>query len=271
MDLTPPTAARDRAGTTGPCCCSASAGSGKTEVLARRLARLAAAGEGPQRIVDPHLDPGHRAAPAAAGRGAPRGLLRGALDRDLGGDRRAPPARALRRRPGSTPSSGSSAAPSASRSCSTTSTSCRCARQEIRGNPAGLLARLLERIDALKAGAEQPEPELAELCAAHDRILAEAGSIDRGDLFLILNRTALRARRRPRRDRRPLHPLDGRRVRGGHRGPASGPRSLGAENRNQLYALLPAGDAEEGGSRTTVDRPQAPLPPWQDPRASASS
>ena len=70
-------------------------------------------------------------------------------------------------------------------------------RHEIRGNPAGLLARLLERIDALKAGgADEPrraarararrrrrggprdarrEPELAELCAAHDRILAEAG------------------------------------------------------------------------------------------------
>ncbi len=59
---------------------------------------------------------------------------------------------------------------------------------EIRGNPAGLLARLLERIDALKAGAEQPDPELARLCAAHDRILAESGAIDRGDLFLILNR-----------------------------------------------------------------------------------
>ncbi len=30
---------------------------------------------------------------------------------------------------------------------------------EIRGNPAGLLARLLERIDALKAGSEPPEPD----------------------------------------------------------------------------------------------------------------
>ncbi len=55
---------------------------------------------------------------------------------------------------------------------------------EIRGNPAGLLARLLAQIDALKAGADPPEPELAELCAAHDRILAEAGNLDRGDVFL---------------------------------------------------------------------------------------
>ncbi len=59
---------------------------------------------------------------------------------------------------------------------------------EIRGNPAGLLARLLERIDALKAGAEPPEEDLAELTAAHDRVLAERGSLDRGDVFLTLNR-----------------------------------------------------------------------------------
>src|SRR5262249_29465210 len=39
-----------------------------------------------------------------------------------------------------------------------------------------------------KAGAEAPDPELVELCAAHDRILAEAGSLDRGDLFLVLNK-----------------------------------------------------------------------------------
>ncbi len=61
-------------------------------------------------------------------------------------------------------------------------------RHEIRGNPAGLLARLLERIDALKAGSERPEPELAEFCAAHDRILADSGNLDEGDVFLILNK-----------------------------------------------------------------------------------
>jgi DNA helicase II / ATP-dependent DNA helicase PcrA len=60
--------------------------------------------------------------------------------------------------------------------------------QQIRGNPTGLLARLLERIDALKAGGAEPDPELVELCAAHDRILAAAGSLDRGDLFLVLNK-----------------------------------------------------------------------------------
>ncbi len=60
--------------------------------------------------------------------------------------------------------------------------------REIRGNPTGLLARLLEQIDEVKAGAQPPEPELAELIAAHDRIVAEAGSLDRGDLALVLGR-----------------------------------------------------------------------------------
>jgi DNA helicase-2/ATP-dependent DNA helicase PcrA len=60
--------------------------------------------------------------------------------------------------------------------------------REIRGNPTGLLARLLEQIDEVKAGAQPPDPELAELIAAHDRILAAAGSVDRGDLALLLGR-----------------------------------------------------------------------------------
>ncbi len=85
-------------------------------------------------------------------------------------------------------------------------------RHEIRGNPAGLLARLLARIDALKAErigpttlaelarrqAEEAEDEaghetarreieFAELYTAHDRILAASGSLDRGDVFLALD------------------------------------------------------------------------------------
>jgi DNA helicase-2/ATP-dependent DNA helicase PcrA len=60
--------------------------------------------------------------------------------------------------------------------------------QEIRGNPTGLLARLLAQTDELKAGSEPPEPDLAEFCAAHDRILAESGNLDEGDVFLILNK-----------------------------------------------------------------------------------
>ncbi len=61
-------------------------------------------------------------------------------------------------------------------------------RHEIRGNPAGLLARLLERIDALKAGSDPPDPEFAELYSAHDQILNTAGNLDRGDVFLTLNK-----------------------------------------------------------------------------------
>ena len=85
-------------------------------------------------------------------------------------------------------------------------------RHEIRGNPTGLLARLLARIDRLKAErvgpttlseraqaqeatatdeagreAVQRELEFAELYATHDRIVAESGSLDRGDVFLALD------------------------------------------------------------------------------------
>jgi superfamily I DNA/RNA helicase/RecB family exonuclease len=84
---------------------------------------------------------------------------------------------------------------------------------EIRGNPAGLLARLLRRVDALKAEAvsadslaawaqarqrsatdeaaleaARREREFAELYASHDRILAASGSLDAGDVILALRR-----------------------------------------------------------------------------------
>jgi superfamily I DNA/RNA helicase/RecB family exonuclease len=86
-------------------------------------------------------------------------------------------------------------------------------RHEIRGNPAGLLARLLDRIDTLKAEAVSAaalrrwaaerereatgegdreavrrELEFADLYERHDRILTEAGSLDSGDLVLALGR-----------------------------------------------------------------------------------
>ncbi len=82
-------------------------------------------------------------------------------------------------------------------------------RHEIRGNPAGLLARLLRRIDLLKLEGVSPERlrdwaaardqdagspaqrerarreiEFAELYARHDRILRDAGSLDGGDLVI---------------------------------------------------------------------------------------
>ena len=82
-------------------------------------------------------------------------------------------------------------------------------RHEIRGNPAGLLARLLRRIDLLKLECVTPEAlrdwatqrdreakrpaqrerarreiEFAELYARHDRMISEAGCLDEGDLLL---------------------------------------------------------------------------------------
>ncbi len=60
--------------------------------------------------------------------------------------------------------------------------------QQIRGNPAGLLARLLQQIDEVKAGSDPPDPELAELIAAHDRLLASTCSLDRGDVYLTLSK-----------------------------------------------------------------------------------
>ena len=88
-------------------------------------------------------------------------------------------------------------------------------RHEIRGNPAGLLARLLRRIDLLKLECVTPgelrdwatqrdrdakrpaqrerarrEIEFAELYARHDGMIAEAGSLDEGDLLIEAERLA---------------------------------------------------------------------------------
>ncbi|MGH2922740.1 MAG: 3'-5' exonuclease, partial [Solirubrobacterales bacterium] len=86
-------------------------------------------------------------------------------------------------------------------------------RHEIRGNAAGLLAKLIARIDALKAAGVEPaefrgwsdrltaeaedgpsrdlaerEREFAELYEIHDEILAEAGAMDEGWALLELGR-----------------------------------------------------------------------------------
>jgi DNA helicase-2/ATP-dependent DNA helicase PcrA len=86
-------------------------------------------------------------------------------------------------------------------------------RHEIRGNPGGLLARLLQRIDVFKSeavsagslrswavererSAAEPrererarrEIDFADLYAQHDRVLRECGSLDAGDVVLELAR-----------------------------------------------------------------------------------
>jgi DNA helicase-2/ATP-dependent DNA helicase PcrA len=118
---------------------------------------------------------------------------------------------------------------------------------EIRGNPAGLLARLLERIDALKAGAEAPGPELADLVAAHDRIIAATCNLDRGDVFLTLNRIQaeredVRAALAERFTHVMVDELEDTTV--AQRALLA---ALAGENANHLYALEPTRADDLGG------------------------
>lgn len=162
------------------------AGTGKTEVLARRFAQLAEESEGPERVL--LLTAG---APTAARlRARVEDLLDGPYEELWIGTWEQLGERLLREH---------SAAAGLDPFFDVLGPAERLAmlldrleelplrQHEIRGNPAGLLAGLLERIDQLKAGTDQPEPDLAELVAAHDRILASRCSLDRTDVFLTLN------------------------------------------------------------------------------------
>jgi DNA helicase-2/ATP-dependent DNA helicase PcrA len=149
-------------------------------------------------------------------------------------------------------------------------------RHEIRGNPAGLLARLLGRIDGLKAERVGPttlaelagrqaeeagdeadretarrELEFAELYTAHDRILAESGSLDRGDVFLALDcllveRPDVRATLAARFEQVMVDELE-------ESTPAQRAllEGLAADNPNQLFALE-ADSAGEGDPSLTA-------------------
>ena len=268
-DLTPPTASARSPWQNGPLLLVGAAGTGQDRG-ARAAARAGSppTGTGPERVLVIASTRADRAAPARARRGAARRPLRGALDRHLGRDRRAAPARALRggrprpllRRPRPGRAAGDAARPPR-RAAAAPATRSAATRP-------GLLARLLARIDALKAGSDPAEPELAELYAAHDRILAEAGSLDRGDVFLILNcllderpdvRAAIAAR---------FAHADGRRAGGDDRRPSGrcsrrSPRTTrtsstrwsdgGADDRGRL---VPRASTRDGD----VDRPRAALP-----------
>ncbi|MFI5028672.1 MAG: PD-(D/E)XK nuclease family protein [Solirubrobacterales bacterium] len=188
MELTPPQQ-RAIAWEDGPLHLIGSAGSGKTEVIARRLARLGAGGGGPQRIA---VLTSTRAG-ARRLRRRVEALLHGSYEELWVGTWEEIAERLLRvefaEAAGLDPFFG--VVGRAERLAMLLDRLDELPLRkgmEIRGNPAGVIARLLERIDSLKAGTDQANPELAELCAAHDRILAEVGSIDSGDLFLILNR-----------------------------------------------------------------------------------
>jgi DNA helicase-2/ATP-dependent DNA helicase PcrA len=195
----------------GPLLILGAPGTGKTELLARRLAHLVAAGTRPENV----LMIASRQATAGRLRERCEALLEGSFEELWVGSWDAIGERILRDYPeeaGLDPffdvlSRGERLALLLDRLDRLP-----LRRHEIRGNPTGLLARLLARIDSLKAERVGPttlseraqaqeagaadeaereaarrELEFAELYAAHDRIVAESGSLDHGDVFLALD------------------------------------------------------------------------------------
>jgi DNA helicase-2/ATP-dependent DNA helicase PcrA len=199
----------------GPLLVTGPAGSGRTEALARRVVRLAAEGRGPDRVL------GFTRSPAAARRLRERveGLLEDPFE-ELWIDTYPGLAERLLRHhaveAGLDPFFETVGGADRLAMLLERIAELPLRRHEIRGNPAGLLARLLERIDALKAEGVSPaairtwaaerersaseaggearreaarrELEFAELYARHDAILRETGSLDAGDLVLELTR-----------------------------------------------------------------------------------
>jgi DNA helicase II / ATP-dependent DNA helicase PcrA len=171
----------------GPLLLIGQAGTGKTEVLARRLERLAVAGTAPERV----LVLASTRATAQRLRERVEALLDRALEELWIGTWEQLAERLLREH---------STAASLDPFFGVLGPAERLAllldrldelplrRHQIRGNPTGLLARLLAQIDAVKARSDPPDPELAELIAAHDRILAAAGSLDQSDVYLALSK-----------------------------------------------------------------------------------
>ncbi len=195
----------------GPLLVLGAAGTGKTELLARRLARLAGSGTAPERV----LVIGSTRATARRLRERGEALLEGPFEELWIGNWDAIGERLLREHAeaaGLDPFFDVLGPAERLAMLLDRLDQLPLRRHEIRGNPAGLLARLLARIDALKAErvgptrlqqrarealeqggeegateAAERELEFAELYAAHDGILAAAGSLDRGDVFLALD------------------------------------------------------------------------------------
>jgi superfamily I DNA/RNA helicase/RecB family exonuclease len=195
----------------GPLLVLGAAGTGKTELLARRLARLAASGTAPERV----LVIGSTRATSRRLCERAEALLRGPFEELWIGSWDTIGERLLRERAeaaGLDPFFDVLGPAERLAMLLDRLDQLPLRRHEIRGNPAGLLARLLTRIDELKAEAVGPtkletrarerermasdeaereaarrDLEFAEFHTAHDRILAGAGSLDRGDVFLALN------------------------------------------------------------------------------------
>jgi DNA helicase-2/ATP-dependent DNA helicase PcrA len=195
----------------GPLLVLGTAGTGKSELLARRLVDLAAAGTAPERV----LVIGARRATARRLRGRCEALLDRPYEELWVGDWNEIGERLLREHAeaaGLDPFFDVLGPAERLAVLLDRFDSLPLRRHEIRGNPAGLLARLLGRIDQLKAERVGPtslaelaerqaeaasseadretarrELEFAELYTTHDRILAKSGSLDRGDVFLALD------------------------------------------------------------------------------------
>jgi superfamily I DNA/RNA helicase/RecB family exonuclease len=195
----------------GPLLVLGAAGTGKSELLARRLADLAAGGTPPDRV----LVIGARRATARRLRDRCEALLEGPYEELWIGDWDEIGERLLRdhvEAAGLDPFFDVLGRAERLAVLLDRFDSLPLRRHEIRGNPAGLLARLLARIDQLKSERIGPttlaelaerqteaasseaehetarrETEFAELYATHDQILAETGSLDRGDVFLALD------------------------------------------------------------------------------------
>jgi DNA helicase-2/ATP-dependent DNA helicase PcrA len=195
----------------GPLLILGAPGTGKTELLARRLARLVAAGTRPECV----LTIASRQATAGRLRERCEALLEGSFEELWVGSWDAIGERILRDYPeeaGLDPFFDVLSRAERLALLLDRLDRLPLRRHEIRGNPTGLLARLLARIDRLKAERVGPttlseraqareesatdeaereaarrELEFAELYVAHDRIVAESGSLDRGDVFLALD------------------------------------------------------------------------------------
>jgi superfamily I DNA/RNA helicase/RecB family exonuclease len=251
----------------GPLLAIGAAGTGKTELLARRLARLSADGVEPARV----LTIGSTRATARRLRERTETLLEGPFEELWIGSWDAIGERLLREHAeaaGLDPFFDVLGPAERLAMLLDRLDELPLRRHEIRGNPAGLLARLLTRIDALKservgatrleqrareaqevaveeAAAEAAERELefAELYATHDRILAAAGSLDRGDVFLALDcllteRPDVRGRIASRFEYLMVDELE--EATPSHRAILA---ALAADNPNHLYALEGEGDA----------------------------
>ncbi|MGN6254600.1 MAG: PD-(D/E)XK nuclease family protein [Solirubrobacterales bacterium] len=253
----------------GPLLVLGAPGTGKTELLAQRLAHLVAAGARPEEI----LVIASGQATAARLRERCEALLEGSFEELWVGGWDAIGERLLREHPeeaGLDPFFDVLGRAERLAMLLDRLDELPLRRHEIRGNPTGLLARLLARIDRLKAERVGPttlserareaeagaadeagreavrrELEFAELYAAHDRIVAATGSLARGDVFLALDcllveRPDVRRRLAERFGYLMVDELE-------EASPAQRAlvESLALDNPNQLFALEgPGGEAE---------------------------